>query len=67
MAKFHYYKEREMVRSKSFKYGDRLKAANLGIDTQFPKQTCDARKPLYAVMGREKANGKTVKLVRDKL
>ena len=67
VAKFHYYKEREMVGSKSFEYGDRLKAANLGIGTQCPKQIRDARKLLYAVMEREKTNGKSVKLVRDKL
>ena len=43
VAKFYYYKEREMVRSKSFEYGERLKAANFGIGTQCPKQIRDAR------------------------
>ena len=67
MAKFHYYKEREMIRSKSFEHADKLKTANIGIGTQCPKQIRDTRKPLYAIMEKEKAKGNTVKLLRDKL
>ena len=33
VAKFHYYKEREMVRSKSFEHADKLKTANIAIGT----------------------------------
>ena len=34
VAKFHYYKERELVRNKSFDLADTLKAANIGIGAQ---------------------------------
>lgn len=67
VAKFHYFKERELVRNKSFELADNLKAANIGIGAQWPKQMRDARKTLSAVMAQEKAKGNVVKLVRDKL
>ena len=67
VAKFHYYKEREMVRTKAYEHADDLKKANLGIGTQCPKQIREARKPLYTIMEQEKAEGNTVKLVKDKL
>ena len=37
VAKFHYYKELEMVRTKAYEQAIYLKKANLGIGTQCPK------------------------------
>ena len=67
VARFTYYKEREMVRSKSFEHADNLKKANLGIGTQSPKEIREARKTLYTIMEQEKAKGNAVKMVRDRL
>ena len=67
VAKFHYYKEREFVRNKSFELKDKLKAENVGVGAQWPKQMRDTRKALYDVMQQEKNKGHTVKLVKDKL
>ena len=67
MAKFHYFRDREAVRKKSYDYSDALKQANLGIGMQSPQQVREARKSLYPVMQREKQNGKEVKMIRDKL
>ena len=67
IAKFHYFKEHELVRNKSFELADSLKAANIGTGAQWPKQMHDARKTLSAVMAQEKAKGNVVKFVRDKL
>ena len=67
MAKFHYHQQREAVRQKSYDFSEDLKNANLGVGMQWPQQIREARKTLYPIMQREKNNGKTVKLVRDKL
>jgi hypothetical protein len=67
VAKFHYYKEREDVRSKSFANMETLKRNGLGIGVQWPKQVRDARRQLMPIMDREKAKGHSVKFVRDKL
>lgn len=55
------------MRNKSFEHADVLKAANIGIGAQLPKQMRDTRKNLFTFMEQERAKGKTVKLVRDKL
>ena len=67
VAKFHYFRDRETVRQKSYDYAQVLKGANIGIGMQWPQQVRETRKALYPIMQREKSNGKTVKMVRDKL
>lgn len=67
VAKFHYYSERERVRQASFNYGEQLKAANMGVGAQLPKDIRDARKPLYSAMKKAKSDGKNVKFVGKKL
>ena len=68
VAKFHYFKERELVRQKGYEASETLKKDNYGIGIQWPKQVRDARKELYPVMKRLKDNGhQNVKMVRDKL
>lgn len=67
VANFHYYKEREQVRNKSFELADNLKAADIDIGAQWPKQMRDARKTLSFIMAQEKEKGNMMKLVKDKL
>ena len=67
VAKFHYYAQKEAVKSKSYERAENLKQANEGIGTQWPQQVREARKVLYPVMKQAKRDGKEVKLVRDKL
>lgn len=67
VAKFHYFRDRETVRKRSYDHNDALKQANLGIGMQWPQQVREARKSLYPVMQREKQNGNNVRMVRDKL
>ena len=67
VAKFHYLKEREQVRQKAYEKSDTLKSANMGIGKQWPSEVRDTRRALFAIMQREKSNGKNVKLVKDKL
>ena len=67
VAKFHYFKQREMVRQASYNHSASLKAANLGIGIQWPQQVRDARKTLYPIMQQEKNKGNTAKMVKDKL
>ena len=67
VAKFHNFKDRETVRQKAFENNDALKRANLGIGQQWPSEVRETRKALYPIMQREKAQGKEVRLVKDKL
>ena len=67
VAKFHYYRQRELVRQASYDKAEDLKKENLGVGIQWPQQIREARKALYPIMQQEKNNGKTVKLVKDKL
>ena len=67
VAKFHYYKQRELVRQASYARAEELKNHNLGVGIQWPQQIRDARKALYPIMQQAKNNGRTVKLVKDKL
>ena len=67
VAKFHYYKEREVVRTKSFELSEKLKAEKNGIGAQWPKQMRETRKTLHAIMQQERAKGNTAKIVKDKL
>ena len=67
VAKFHYFKQRETVRQKSYDRAEVLKEANLGVGIQWPQHVRDARKLLYPIMQQEKNKGNTVKMVKDKL
>ena len=67
VAKFHYYNQREIVRQASYDRAEELKNHNLGVGIQWPQQIRDARKALYPIMQQAKNDGKTVKLVKDKL
>ena len=46
VVNFHFYGECEKVRQTSYNCTDELKAANLGIGIQIPKQIREGRKPL---------------------
>lgn len=67
VAKFHYFKQREIVRQASYDHAQALKGANIGIGIQWPQQVREARKSLYPIMQQEKSKGNAVKLVKDKL
>lgn len=67
VVKFHNYAEREEVRKTSFNFAEQLKALNMGVGAQLPKEIRDARKPLYSVMKKAKDEGKNVKFVGKKL
>lgn len=67
MVEFHYFTDREIIRKAPFGFADELKAANLGIGAQIPKQIRDARKQLYPAMKQAKEDGKTVKFVGKKM
>ena len=67
VAKFHYYKEMEVVRTKSFELSEKLKAEKNGIGAQWPKQMRETRKTLHAIMQQERAKGNTAQIVKDKL
>ena len=67
VAKFYYYKEREVVRTKSFELSEKLKAEKNGIGAQWPKQMRETRKTLRAIMQQERAERNTTKIVKDKL
>ena len=69
VVKFHLYKEREIVRNKSFERetSDRLRRENLGVGVQWPKQVREARRELRPIMIQEKERGKSVRFVKDKL
>ena len=51
VVKFHLYKEREIVRNKSFERetSDRLRRENLGVGVQWPKQVREARRELRPI------------------
>lgn len=67
VAKFHYFREREIVRQKAYENNAALKRENLGIGQQWPSEVRETRKALFPIMQREKSQGNTVKLVKDKL
>ena len=67
VAKFHNYKDSELVRTTSYEKQDVLKPLNLGVGIQQTKSTMDKRRPMYSVMNREKAAGNTVKWAGSKL
>ena len=67
VVKFHYFGEREAVRTRSYDKTESLKQAKVGVGVQWPQQVRETRKSLYPVMQKEKQKGKNVKMVRDKL
>lgn len=67
VAKFHNYKDRELVRITSFNKQTELRALNLGVGVQQTKSTMEKRRPLYSVMNREKDAGNIVKWAGSKL
>ena len=67
IVKFHYFHDREKVRSTAYNLRNELKNANLGVGVQLPKEWCEARKKLYPVMQAEKRQGHSVKFVGEKL
>ena len=67
VAKFHYYKEREIVREKAYEKAEDLKKINVGIGKQWPAEVRETRRVLFPIMQREKSQGKAVKMVKDKL
>ena len=66
VAKFHYYGQKEAVKSRPYDRAEELKQAKLGIGMQWP-QVREAKKALYPIMQKEKQNGKDVKMIRDNL
>ena len=67
VAKFHYYRQREAVKQRSYDRAETLKQANLGIGMQWPQHVREARKALYPIMIQEKQKGNDVRMSRDKL
>ena len=67
VAKFHYPKEKDKIRARSFEYAGDLNSVKLGIGAQLPKQLREARKPLYPAMKKAKGAGKHVRFVGEKL
>lgn len=71
VAKFHKYKERELVRNTAFEKSQTLKADNLGVGVQQSRATIKKRRDMVGIVEREKAAGRQVKwsgaklLVRD--
>ncbi|XP_060567678.1 uncharacterized protein LOC132726376 [Ruditapes philippinarum] len=63
VAKFHYPKEKDKIRARSFEYAGDLNSVKLGIGAQLPKQLREARKPLYPAMKKAKDAGKHVRFV----
>ena len=54
IAKFHYYNDREQVRTAAFRLKDDLKRENFGVGIQLPKEWREARKQLYPAMQAER-------------
>ena len=67
VVKFHYYSDREAVRKRSYDFSENLQGDNLRIAPQWPKKIRDARRELYPIMEKERASGKSVKMIKDKL
>jgi DNA repair exonuclease SbcCD ATPase subunit len=67
VAHFHYMKERDAIRQRSFDFAGNLKSAKRGVGAQLPKEIREGRKPFYAAMKEAKDAGKEVKFVGTKL
>ena len=67
IVKFHYFKQKEVVREASFQKRGSLKTADCGVSCQIPKEWRDARKSLSNVYGEEKRKGNKVKFIGENL
>ena len=67
VVKFHYFHERELVREAANQNRADLKAANLGVSVQIPKEWRDSRQKLSSVFREEKQKGNQVKFVGEHL
>jgi chromosome segregation ATPase len=67
VAKFHKFETKEDIKKKSFEHKDALKAINVNVRDQWPREVMDKRRQLYPIMEQERVKGKTVRMVRDKL
>ena len=67
IAKFHYYNDREQVRTAAFRLKDDLKRENFGVGIQLPKEWREARKQLYPAMQAERNKGNNTKFIGEKL
>ena len=67
IAKFHYYNDREQVRTVTFRLKDDLKRENFGVGIQLPKEWREARKQLYPAMQAERNKGNNTKFIGEKL
>ena len=67
IARFHYYKDRETVRTKAYELNTTLKQTGNGVSIQRTKEERDARKSLMDVMRQERDKGNDVRLDRGKL
>ena len=67
IAKFHYYNDREQVRTAAFRLKDDLKRENFRVGIQLPKEWREARKQLYPAMQAERNKGNNTKFIGEKL
>jgi hypothetical protein len=63
VCKFHNYATKETIRMK----GHMLKDTRFGVSEQYPREIQESRRLLMPVMHRARANGRTVRLVQDRL
>jgi len=67
VAKFHEFKQREVIRQKGYEEKETIKLKGFGVGIQQPKEIREARKVLYPIMTKEKEKGNRVRLTGDKL
>ena len=67
VVKFHYYGERELVRTTAQTKSAELKDAHQGVGIQQTKSVLQKRRDLSAVFDREKAAGRSVKWAGSRL
>lgn len=67
VAKFHSYKDRELVRKTAFDKSEALKAVNQGVGVQQTKAVLQKRRDMQPVVDRERRAGKITKWAGSKL
>lgn len=67
VAKFHYFKQRELIRNKAFEKANTLRNAKVGVSVQQTKATMQKRREKSALYDREKEAGRTVKWAGSRL
>jgi hypothetical protein len=65
VAKFNKFETKEDIKKEAFDYKDDLKTHNVNVRDQWPRQIMDTRRHLFPIMDQERANGNTVRMVRD--